>query len=159
MQEKNSLTEKEVEQRVAILKRFKTLLQEQRDKFNQYLTVLEAQQKSISDENVDSILKHTEMEQSIIKDIFRMQKAVDPIERMFKLVNPPGSEEDVIGLKNDLEKLQNSVLEQNKKNRELLEKKMNYLRQEIASIKPVPKYAAGVYSESANTGSYVDINS
>lgn len=159
MQEKTGLSEKEVEQRVAILKRFKALLQEQRNKFKEYLTVLEAQQKSIGSENVEAVLRHTEMEQTIIKDIFQMQRAVEPIERMFKLANPSDGELSIVKLKDDLAKLQVSVLEQNKKNRELLETKMDSIRREISSIKPMPKYAANVYAENTDTAVYIDINS
>lgn len=159
MQEKLKLDREEIEHRVAVLKRFKALLQEQRNKFSEYLKVLEAQQKSISEDNVEAILKHTEMEQTIISDIFKMQKAVDPIEKIYKLANPSSEEESISGLKNDLKKLQDSVLEQNKKNRELLKYKMNHLRREISSATHVPKYAANVYADNSNTAALVDINS
>ena len=54
---KKQLSRKEIDQRVAILKRFKELLQEQRKRFNDYLIVLETQERSISEENMDAILR------------------------------------------------------------------------------------------------------
>ena len=42
-----TLNDSEIAERVAVLKRFRTLLEEQRLKFREYLTVLEKQEKSI----------------------------------------------------------------------------------------------------------------
>ena len=39
----NELTQAELDERVAILKRFRTLLEKQREKFQEYLKVLEKQ--------------------------------------------------------------------------------------------------------------------
>ena len=54
-----TLNDSEIAKRVAVLKRFRTLLEQQRLKFREYLTVLEKQEKSISDENTDAVLQHT----------------------------------------------------------------------------------------------------
>ena len=51
MQEKKELSVTEIQERVAVLKRFKSLLQDKRDKFNEYLFVLEKQEKSIGYES------------------------------------------------------------------------------------------------------------
>ena len=50
------LTQDEVDERVAILKRFRELLTEQRNKFREYLTVLEKQAQMISTENIDAMV-------------------------------------------------------------------------------------------------------
>ncbi len=138
----NELSQKEIDERVAVLKRFKKLLQEQRNKFNDYLVVLETQQRSIAEENIDAIVEHTELEQEIIGDIFTIQKVIDPIEKMYKFSQPQKDDAEVIQLKTDLDNLQAQVLNQNKKNRELLHNRMSDLRQEIVSIKPNFKYQA-----------------
>ena len=78
-----TLNDSEIAERVAVLKRFRTLLEEQRLKFREYLTVLEKQEKSISDENTESILQHTELEESIIAEIFTIQKVIDPLEYLY----------------------------------------------------------------------------
>ena len=72
------LTQEELNERVALLKKFRGLLEQQRAKFQEYLTVLEKQQDSISTENTDALLAHTELEQQI-------EKARDIDERMRKL--------------------------------------------------------------------------
>ena len=45
------ITQEELNERVALLRRFRSLLEEQRGKFREYLTVLEKQQDSITSEN------------------------------------------------------------------------------------------------------------
>ena len=77
------LNDSEIAERVAVLKRFRSLLEQQRLKFREYLTVLEKQEKSISDENTDAVLQHTELEESIIAEIFTIQKVIDPLEYMY----------------------------------------------------------------------------
>ena len=52
------LNDSEIAERVAVLKRFRSLLEQQRLKFREYLKVLEQQEKSISDENTDAVLQH-----------------------------------------------------------------------------------------------------
>ena len=47
MAQKKELSAKELEERIAILRRFKSLLEQQRNKFQEYLTVLENQQNKI----------------------------------------------------------------------------------------------------------------
>ena len=51
-----TLNDSEIAERVAVLKRFRSLLEQQRLKFREYLKVLEQQEKSISDENTDAVL-------------------------------------------------------------------------------------------------------
>ena len=51
------ITQEELNERVAILKRFRSLLEQQRNKFREYLTVLEKQQDSINDENTEKLVK------------------------------------------------------------------------------------------------------
>ncbi|WP_255803249.1 hypothetical protein [Treponema denticola] len=71
---KQVLSRQEIDQRVAVLKRFKALLQEQRKKFSDYLVVLETQERSIHEENIDALVHHTELEQSIIGDILQFKR-------------------------------------------------------------------------------------
>lgn len=153
----NELSQKEINERVAVLKRFKKLLQEQRNKFNEYLVVLETQQRSIAEENIDAIVQHTELEQEIIGDIFTIQKVIDPIEKMYKFSQPQKNDNEVIKLKNDLDSLQEQVLDQNKKNRELLQNRMGNLRKQIVSLNPKFAYSSKkTYAEASS--SLVDIS-
>ena len=155
---KQVLSRQEIDQRVAVLKRFKALLQEQRKKFSDYLVVLETQERSINEENIDALVHHTELEQSIIGDIFTIQKVIDPIEEMYRLGMPDKDDTEVVRLKSDLNKLQSQVIDQNQKNRELLQSRMAELRQEMISIKPDYRYSKQALSKQEVSASLVDIS-
>ena len=155
---KQVLSRQEIDQRVAVLKRFKALLQEQRKKFSDYLVVLETQERSIHEENIDALVHHTELEQSIIGDIFTIQKVIDPIEEMYRLGMPDKDDTEVVRLKSDLNKLQSQVIDQNQKNRELLQSRMADLRQEMISIKPDYRYSKQALSKQEASASLVDIS-
>ncbi|MGP1439004.1 MAG: flagellar biosynthesis protein FlgN [Treponema sp.] len=155
--DKKNLSHSELEERVAVLKRFKSLLQEQRDKFNEYLYVLEKQEKSIVQNNIEAVMQHTELENNIIKNIVNIQKVIEPIERMYYLSNP--EDENVLQLKNDLGRLQESVQKQNEKNRSILDEKMTSIRKEISNFPLKARYKKSVYSNEENLANYVDVSS
>lgn len=156
MQEKKELTTKEIEERVAILKRFKSLLQDKRDKFNEYLFVLEKQEDSIAESNMEAIRMHTEIENNIIQNIASIQKVIEPIEKMYLLSNPKESDNNLLQLKGDLARLETAVLRQNEKNRLALQEKMELLRKEIVSFSP--RYSQSVYAKSEDVANYVDVS-
>ena len=152
-----TLNEVEIAERVATLKRFRNLLEEQRLKFRRYLEVLEKQEKSIADENAEAILQHTELEESIIAEIFTIQKVLDPLEYMY---TKAGSAPDaaIPQLKTDLDNLQQQVLAQNKKNRDLLQSHMTGLRQQIASLKRPYAHKESIFAEAGATATFVDVS-
>lgn len=155
---KKELSRQEIDQRVAILKRFKALLQEQRKKFSDYLVVLETQERSIHEDNIDALVHHTELEQSIIGDIFTIQKVIDPIEEMYRFGMPDRDDTEVVRLKSDLNKLQSQVIDQNKKNREVLQSRMADLHQEMISIKPDYRYSSQILTKKDSSASLMDIS-
>ena len=155
--DKKKITHSELEMRVAVLKRFKSLLQEQRDKFSEYLYVLEKQEVSIAENNIEAVMQHTELENNIIRNILNIQKVIEPIEKMYSLSNP--QDENVLQLKNDLGRLQKSIQKQNEKNRIILNEKMAHVRKEISNFPVKNKYANSVYSREEDLANYVDISS
>ncbi|TYT76545.1 flagellar biosynthesis protein FlgN [Treponema phagedenis] len=151
-----SLTNEEIAHRVAILKRLRGLLEEQRNKFKEYLQVLESQENSILKEDSEAILHHVELEESILTEINTIQKVIDPMEHLYKTVHTNTDETTIPHLKTDLAKLQNQVLARNKKNRDLLKEHLVDLRTKIASMQR-PRYNTGVYTDSANIGNVINI--
>ena len=152
-----TLNDSEIAERVAVLKRFRSLLEQQRLKFREYLTVLEKQEKSISDENTDAVLQHTELEESIIAEIFTIQKVIDPLEYMYTNICK-NEHSDIPHLKTDLDDLQKRVLAQNKRNRELLQTHITGLRQQIASLKRPYAHKESIYASTARTAALVDLS-
>src|SRR5215510_13115055 len=130
----------ELAQRVAILRRFKTLLTQQRDRFKSYLELLDKQQNVIESGSAEDLLAYVEIEEKIVADIFSIKKVIDPLEEMYYSVVAGHSPEktakhessdEVPSLKASLEKLQSEAIMRSTKNKELLSKRMLELRSEI----------------------------
>jgi chromosome segregation ATPase len=158
----------ELAQRVAILRRFKTLLTQQRDRFRSYLKMLDKQQEIIETGSADALLAHVDLEEKIVADIYSIQKVIDPLEDMYHAVVSgfkPGVEavsqadDEVPSLKAALEELKNEAVLRSSRNKELLSRRMVELRQEIKALRNNP-YASGsrrsVYG-TGGTASLVDI--
>lgn len=155
-----NLSNEEIEERVAILKRYRKMLEEQRAKFREYLTVLEKQAQGIEEENEDVIAAHAELEHQIVTNISTLHKVTLPLEKLYKDSHP---EEDahIHELKADLQILRDEVLKQNEKNRELLKTKITEVRNQIKRIQN-PKFnpyanSRSVYSQNSATASIIDV--
>jgi len=153
----------ELAQRVAVLKRFKTLLTQQRDRFRSYLDLLEKQQNVIESGSAEDLLTYVEIEEKIVADIFSIQKVIDPLEEMYYAAtagqNQGKASSEVPSLKASLEKLKSEAVIRSTKNKELLSKRMLELRTEIKSLRNNPYAASGRRTNfsDTNTASLVDI--
>lgn len=143
------ISQEELEERVALLRKFRSLLEQQRGKFREYLNVLEKQQDSITSENPESLLAHTELEQQVVKSIANLQKVIVPMTRMYKsssAVNAPDDAE-IAKIQNDLNDLQNKVLKQNEVNRDLLRVHITQIKNQIQNFKNPYKNNRSVYAQ------------
>ncbi len=155
----STVNEQEVKKRVAALKRFKVLLEEQREKFRSYLSVLEQQQYSIMHEECDAMTEYTQMGDQIVGELFAMQKIIDPFEHISESAYDIAEEFEIPRLQVDLGKLQQKVVAQNKKNRELLEHHMLDLSARISAIQRQPyNKKNAVYAEANDSGTMIDFN-
>jgi hypothetical protein len=149
------ISQEEVVQRVAILRRFKELLVQQRDRFHQYLTVLDKQKDDIENGSAEDLLAHVELEEKIVANIFSIQKVIDPLEAMYN-ASFPQRESDVPSLKTALQDLQTEAVTRSNRNKELLSKRMAEIRSEIKLMKGNP-YARRPSYSGENVASLVDI--
>ena len=145
------ITQEELNERVALLRRFRSLLEEQRGKFREYLTVLEKQQDSITTENPEKLLAHTELEQQVVKNIANLQEVIVPMSKLYKskagsYSTPAEEDADIIKIQNELSDLQNKVLKQNAINRDLLRVHIEQLKAQIAGFKNPYKNNRSVYA-------------
>ncbi len=157
-----NLTQEELAERVAILRRFRSLLEQQRTKFREYLRVLEMQESRISEEDADSLLAHTELETQIVDGISSLQKVIVPMQALYiksgaSTYNPAESM-PITKIQEDLTKLQNQVLEQNKKNRKLIKIHLVELRDQILNMKNPYKGRSSVYAENYASGNMFSID-
>ena len=158
------ISQEELNERVAILKRFRSLLEQQRAKFQEYLNVLEKQQDSITTENTAALMAHTELEQQVVKNIANLQKVIVPMTRMYKSVSATSeavTSEDtqsIQKLQSELTELQNKVLKQNEINRDLLRDHIESIRTQIQNFKNPYRNIRSVYAQKQPVASLVEIN-
>ena len=142
---KKEISQKELSQRVAVIKRFKELLKAQRNRFQVYLDTLDRQKEIIERGTTDDLLHHVELEEKIVADIFSIQRVIDPMEKMYQSITleiprdnshtEERQDEEVINLKRALEGLKSEAVVRSELNRELLSRRMAELRSEIKSLK------------------------
>lgn len=154
------LTQAEIDERTAILRRFRSLLEQQRDKFREYLRVLESQSKMIQEENTQSLLAHTELEQQIASHIISLQKVIKPMELMYqeRISKGRGDVADIPVLQADLERLQRQVLERNQSNRNLLKLHMSQIKERMSTVTNPYRHNKSVYAQSTQVASMVNIS-
>jgi hypothetical protein len=154
------ISPEELTQRITILKRFRSLLKSQRDRFQSYLEVLDKQKDIIENGDPEDLIAHVELEEKIVADIFSIQKVIDPLEDMYRAAYPDkGAEarDDVPDLKSALEDLKNEAVIRSSRNKELLSKRMVELRSEIKALRNNPYAARRSTFSDANTASLIDI--
>ena len=134
------LSQNEVTQRTAILRQFRELLKAQRNRFGEYLNVLEKQKHVIEKGSADSLIRHVELEEKIVEDIFSIQKVINPLEEMYRDIRQGDvhDNDEVIDLKSALEGLKTEAISRSKRNRLLLSQRMTEVRSEIKNVNSSP---------------------
>jgi len=160
-EKKTSIGEGELAQCAAVIKRYKELLVQQRERFRSYLVVLDRQQLLIGNGSADAIAAHVELEEQIVASIFSIQKAIDPLEVMYNNAGDAGPylpANDVPELKAALEDLKTQAAVRARRNRDLLSGRMEKIYTEIQALKNNPFISNARYSLYQNTASsLVDI--
>ena len=154
------ISKQELEERVALLKKFRGLLEQQRNKFREYLTVLEKQQNSITSENAETLIAHTELEQQVVKNITNLQKVIIPMSKIYNASVPMAhtNEDDSISkIQNELNDLQDRVLKQNQINRDLLRSHIESIRAQIQNFKNPYKNVRSVYAQPQRVATLVEV--
>ena len=158
-----NLSNEELEERVAILKRFRFLLEQQRNKFKEYLNVLEKQQNSIDTEDSEALIKHSELEQQIVKNISNLQKVIVPMNKMYTAINNKSpisttNDNDLTQIQLELSALQQKVIKQNEINRDLLRVHLEKIKMQIANFNNPYKTSKSVYAQTEKVGNFVELN-
>ena len=150
-----TLTQDEVGKRVALLKRLKATLSQQREKFQSYLKVLDAEKASIEADAVDTLRSQVELEEELLVDIHAIQKVIDPLETILQQAYQGSTDDEVVDLKISLDALKTKVQERSRENRGLLSRAMETLNHEIVRVRPQVR-SRNPYA-SPRTSSLVDI--
>lgn len=155
------LTSEELDERIAILKRFRSLLEQQRSKFKEYLSVLESQHGKIEADDDDSIFAHAELENQIVENIASLQKVIVPMQNLYeKKGRLADSEKTVVAIQQDLDELKKKVLAQNEVNRNLLQSRMAQVRTQINSVAKMNPYFGNrsIYADRNATGNLISVS-
>jgi hypothetical protein len=137
-QDEPAISSEEVTQRVAVLKRFRELLLEQRNRFRQYLEVLDKQKDVIEQGNAEALISHVELEELVLGDIFSIQKVIDPLDHLYRAVYPTGDAQEVPELRSVVEELKTEAAVRMERNKKLLSARMPQIRSEINSLQGNP---------------------
>jgi len=151
-----TLTPQEVEKRVALLKRLKTTLAQQREKFQSYLAVLDAEKASIEGEAVETLRAQVELEEGLVVEIHAIQKVIDPLEAVLRQSYQGSSDDEVADLRISLDALRNQVQERSRENRGLLSRSMEALERDIVRVRPQVR-SRNPYGASRASSLLVDI--
>ncbi len=156
------LTKEELDERVAVLRKLRSLLEQQRAKFQEYLKVLEKQQDSISKEDTEAILCHAELEQQVVASIGNLQKVIVPMSELYKNSakgTSTNADQSLENIQDDLDRLQTKVLRQNEKNRELLRSHLASIKAQINGFKNPYRNRNNVYAQNVSaSGQMIEIN-
>ena len=140
------ITREELDERVAIVKKFRGILEEQREKFREYLTVLEKQHTKIEAGDSESVVLHSELSEKIVSSIGALQKVAAPMEALYKKTH--GSDSYIPEIQSELCSLRDKVSKQNIRNQELLRVKMVDLQKDMRAFKN-PYRTRSLYSSSS----------
>jgi len=145
-----------IDERIMLLKKLRETMLHQRDKFKNYLNLLEKEEAAIIEDDMEKLEQHIQLEQSIIQEIYSIQRVINPLEDMYR-ASFPEKEATIPELKISLEKLKSMVTGRNLKNRLLLKERMENLRLQIKNL-PRAFTAASPYAD-IGVPSMVDISS
>lgn len=151
-----AVAQEEVERRVKLLKKLKENLLKQRDKFQNYMKVLDAEKDSIEQDQIEHLQTQVKIEENLVLEIHNFQKVIDPIEDVLQQAYPHEHDSEVTEIKVSLENLRQQVLDKNQTNRKLLSSKMGEVRTEILRLRPLVR-GKSLYGSSNQVSTLVDI--
>jgi hypothetical protein len=151
-----TLTQQEVEKRVALLKRLKATLAQQREKFQAYLQVLDAEKVSIEGDAVDTLRAQVELEEGLVVEIHAIQRVIDPLEAVLHQSYQGSTDDEVADLRISLDALRSKVSERSRENRGLLSRSMDALERDIVRVSPQVR-GRNAYAAARASSSLVDI--
>ena len=146
----DGLAQEELEQRVAILRRLKTYLADQRTRLQSYLELLDSQHDAVASGDSKSLEAHLEAEGTLVSQIRQFQRVIDPLQRMYA-VSVPDGDKDVGALEESLQSLREQAMERIDRMRDQVKTRMEDLRNEIASLRR-PRNPGAYHSDPESSG-------
>lgn len=156
----------EVNEAVAIVKRIKELLILEKAKFESYLILLEKEDEALSKQKIDLVTldEYTKLGNEIVASVANLQKVAIPFFKLYESfyfsenhVGSTSSRAMIALLQNDLYMLKTRVLEQNRKNREKLQRKLQVAGAQIDGFKNPYNGVSSVYSKKQAEAQFIEV--
>jgi len=151
------LPQREFQERIAVLSRFRALLIEQRERFRSYIDVLEKQEETITKGSVEALISHVELEEKIVADIFAIQKVITPL----RSILPDASADvdaELYDIDGTVDSLKAEAASRVKRNKDLLEKRMEDIKGELNDLRAATAFNRRRSPFSGSSPSFVDIH-
>ena len=141
-----TLSQAEIDERAAILRRFREALIRQRERFRSYLTLLEEQEQSDGlDTRAEQLEIHLQMEQEIVREITTFEQVIEPLELMYRergghltpreLPSDTAETADFSRLRSALDRTRDEIRTRSIQTRDLLKRQLTALRTEIDGLR------------------------
>lgn len=141
--------------RVAVIRRYRRLLELQKDRLDAYLRVIDHREAALAEGSFDNMETYTELEQDAIRGIMTVQRCIEPLKILYLELHPRGSEE-IIALEARLERLRQEVIARNEASRLALRTQADVLKAELAKLR-TRKQPASLFA-GAGSATMVDIS-
>ncbi|MDR1470345.1 MAG: flagellar biosynthesis protein FlgN [Spirochaetaceae bacterium] len=151
-----AVPEAEVASRVVLLKRFRALLLQQRERFESYLTVLDKQKDKIEAGSVEDLIAHVDLEEKIVGDIMAIQKVIEPMRAIVPATTLAASS-DVGHIASTIEDFRVEAAARVTRNKNLLQSRMEEIRTEINALRVNPFVRRPSPFTSGDAPSLIDI--
>ncbi|MFW6362541.1 MAG: hypothetical protein ACOC0D_01740 [Spirochaeta sp.] len=150
-------SDQDITQREAILRRLRHMLEQQRERFQEYLVVLDRQQTAINQDSVDFLAQQVEMETAVLEQIIQTQKTIVPLEQMYQeLSRESVFPADISELQKNLTDMRIRISSHNEGNRARLSERIEQMRMKASQLR-VPNRHASPYA-AISGGQMVDIH-
>jgi hypothetical protein len=145
------LPEGEIKRRVAVLKRFKVLLLEQKQRLNSYIEILGKQKSIIENGKTEDILAYVDLEEKIITGIGALQKSIEPMRSLYQDIagkTDGAGEAEIPEISRALENLKTEAARRVEGNKALLQKRAAILGKELKNLRGNPfKKRKSIYAD------------
>jgi len=138
-----------LDQRIAVLQRYRRMLELQRDRLGQYLQVIDARELAVASGDFDGLEEYSCQEQEAVRGLLAVQDCLAPLQKMYQSLIPGGAPE-IADLEQRLERLRQEILKRNAESRNLLRAHADALKLELGKIRAVQAPAA-VFSQAASS--------
>ena len=137
-----------------LAKKIRENLELQKNKLEEYLNILEAEESDLDNREADKLLNHIKIESNILDELAQFKKLLTPLETIY--VNSPYKKDDTIfKLKKSIESLSCNVQEKSENNKLKLESVISKVK---LSLKPFSKTKTSQSPYSNTVPGIVDIS-